>query len=178
MEGLQALCEKSSYGEIHAVRAKDEAQELDLKTIYEAVKGYMSSNIETYPLTDTGTANGIVVYDYICMYLDKLADGSIPHERRDRRIFRLIWEHKKCMLGRIRAVEEKCKWDSSLSTAYNEVVALADKMRFIYSKFVIKYSGKDLENIQICLMKMKELEIKLLKSFSDRLSTEINKEND
>ena len=73
----------------------------------------------------------------------KLADGSIPHERRDRRIFRLIWEHKKCMLGRIRAVEEKCKWDSSLGTAYDEVVALADKMRFIYSKFVIKYSGKD-----------------------------------
>ena len=103
---LQALCEKSSYGGIHAVKAKDEVQELDLKTIYEAVKGYMSSNIETYPLTDAGTANGIVVYDYICMYLDKLADGSIPHERRDRRIFRLIWEHKKCMLGRIRAVEE------------------------------------------------------------------------
>ena len=178
MEGLQALCEKSSYGGIHAVKAKDEVQELDLKTIYEAVKGYMSSNIETYPLTDTGTANGIVVYDYICMYLDKLADGSIPHERRDRRIFRLIWEHKKCMLGRIRAVEEKCHWDDSLSTAYNEVVALGDKMRFIYSKFVIKYSSKDLENIQICLMRMKELEIQLLNVFAEKLLTELDDEKD
>lgn len=174
MEGLQALCEKSLYGGIQAVRAKEEVQELDLKTIYMALKEYLSSDTEKYPLTDSGIANGIVVYDYISMYLDKLADGSIPHERRDRRIFRLIWEHKKCMLGRIRAVEEKCKWDNSLSTAYNEVVALADKMRFIYSKFVIKYSSKDLENIQICLMKMKELEIKLLIVFADTLLLELH----
>ena len=178
MEGLQALCKKSTYGGIHAVRAKDEVQELDLKTIYTALKEYLSSDIEKYPLTDSGIANGIVVYDYISMYLDKLADGSIPHERRDRRIFRLIWEHKKCMLGRIRAVEEKCKWDSSLGTAYDEVVALADKMRFIYSKFVIKYSGKDLENIQICLMKMKELEIELLNVFAEKLLTELDDEKD
>lgn len=109
---------------------------------------------------------------------DKLADGSIPHERRDRRIFRLIWEHKKCMLGRIRAVEEKCHWDDSLSTAYNEVVALGDKMRFIYSKFVIKYSSKDLENIQICLMRMKELEIQLLNVFAEKLLTELDDEKD
>lgn len=178
MEGLQTLCEKSSYGGIHAVRAKDEVQELDLKKIFEALREYLSSDIEKYPLTDTGIANGIVVYDYISMYLDKLADGSIPHERRDRRIFRLIWEHKKCMLGRIRAVEEKCQWDSSLSAAYNEVVTLAEKMRFIYSKFVIKYSSKDLENIQICLMKIKELEIKLLNVFADKLLSELDDEKD
>lgn len=178
VEGLQTLCEKSLYGGIYAVRAKDEAQKLNLQTIYEAVKGYVLSSIETYPLTDTGIVNGIVVYDYICMYLDKLADGSIPYERRDRRIFRLIWEHKKCMLGRIRAVEEKCHWSDSLSVAYNEVVALADKMRFIYSKFVIKYSIKDLENIQLCLMKMKKLEIKLLNVFSNKLLIELNNEND
>lgn len=174
MEGLQALCEKSSYGGIHAVKAKNEVQELNLRAIYEAVKGYLSSDIESYPLTDAGNANGIIVYDYICMYLDKLADGSIPYERRDRRIFRLIWEHKKCMLGRIRAVEEQCKWDASLSADYNEVVALADKIRFIYSKFVIKYSSKDLENIQVCLMKMKKRESWLLDMFADKLLTELN----
>ena len=178
MEGLQALCEKSSYGGIHAVKAKNEAQELNLRAIYEAVKGYLSSDIESYPLTDAGNANGIIVYDYICMYLDKLADGSIPYERRDRRIFRLIWEHKKCMLGRIRAVEERCKWDASLSADYNEVVALADKIRFIYSKFVIKYSNKDLENIQVCLMKMKKRESELLDMFADKLLTELNGSQD
>ena len=138
----------------------------------------MSSDIESYPLTDAGNANGIIVYDYICMYLDKLADGSIPYERRDRRIFRLIWEHKKCMLGRIRAVEEQCKWDASLSADHNEVVALADKIRFIYSKFVIKYSSKDLENIQVCLMKMKKREAELLDVFADKLLPELNGSQD
>ena len=179
IEGLHSSCEKSSYGEIYAVRAKDEVQELNLQMIYEAVKGYVSSSIETCPLTDTGIANGIAVYDYMCMYLDKLFDGSIIYERRDRRIFRLVWEHKKCMLGRIKAVEEKCKWDNSISMAYNEVVELADKIRFIYSKFVIKYSNKNLENIQTSLMKIKDLENNLLTMFADKLLRELDhgKEN-
>lgn len=69
-------------------------------------------------------------------------------------------------------------WDDSLGIAYNEVVALADKMRFIYSKFVIKYSSKDLENFQICLMKMKELEIQLLNVLAEKLLAELNVEKD
>ena len=178
MKGLKASCERSSYGSIYAVKAKDEAQELDLMMIYNAVKEYLSSNIEEYPLTDMEPVNGIAVYDYISMYLDKLADGSVPYESKDKRIFRFIWEHKKCMLGRLRAIEEKCRWGNLFSTVYSEVVVLADKMRFIYSKFVIRYSIKDLENIQICLMKMKELEYKLLNMFVGKLSGEITPQND
>lgn len=49
---------------------------------------------------------------------------------------------------------------------------------FIYSKFVIKYSSKDLENIQICLMKMKALEMQLLNVFTEKLLTELNDEKD
>ncbi len=173
VEGLLALCEKASYGGIYAVRAMGDIQELDIINIYESIKKYLSTDIYTYPLKEPGAANGIVVYEFICMYLDKLADGSIPHECRDRRVFRMIWEHKKCMLGRIKAVEEKCKWNNSLSTAYGEVVTLSDKIRFIYSKFVLKYSSKDLENIQINLMRMKKLEQHLLNRFTDLLAKEL-----
>lgn len=173
MQGLQVLCDKNSYGAIYAVKAKNDIQELNLTTIYQELKKYLSSAIDHYPLKDSGFVNGIIVYDLICMYLDKLADGSIPHERRDRRVFRMIWEHKKCMFGRIKAIENQCEWDDSLSHAYAEVVALSDKIRFIYSKFVIKYSSKDLENIQLNLIKMKQLEISLLNLFLDKLDKEM-----
>lgn len=173
VEGLQTVCEKSLYGNICAVKVKEDIHKLDLVNIYEDLKKYLSSDIYTYPLQECGAAKGIVVYDFICMYLDKLADGSISHERRDRRVFRMIWEHKKCMLGRIKAIEEQYKWDNSLSTAYDEVVTLSDKIRFIYSKFVLKYSNKDLENIQINLMRMKELEQHLLNRFTDLLAKEL-----
>ena len=138
--------------------------------IHDHLKNYLSSGIENYPLNNPDAAWGIVVYDYICMYLDKLADGSIPHERRDRRVFRLIWEHKKCMLGRIRAIEKQCGWDYVLSSAYEGVVELSDKARFIYSKFVIKYSNTNLEKIQVLLMHMKNRELDLLTNFLSKLN--------
>ena len=55
---------------------------------------------------------------------------------------------------------------------------IADKIRFIYSKFVIKYSSKDLENIQVCLMKMKKRESELLEVFADKLLIELNGSQD
>ena len=176
VEAIAALCDKGFYGKLHAVKAKDDIQELDLNAIYSHLKNYLSSGIDDFPLDNSDAAWGIVVYDYICMYLDKLADGSIPHERRDRRVFRLIWEHKKCMLGRIIAIEKQCGWDNELSSAYEEVVKISDKARFVYSKFVIKYSNTNLEKIQVLLMQMKKLELDLLTKFLLKLEGALNAE--
>ncbi len=137
--------------------------------IYEDINKYLSASIDAFSFDNTGPVSGIIVYDFICMYLDKLADGSIPHERRDRRVFRLIWEHKKCMLGRIKAIEDKCNWDNWISSTYSEIVSMSDKLRFIYSKFTIKFSYRDLENIQMSLMRMKKLEDELLNCLLQRL---------
>ena len=70
------------------------------------------------------------------------------------------------MLGRIKVVEKQYGWDNELSSDYEEVVKLADKARFIYSKFVIKYS-KSLE-VQILG--------KLLKSFEGELNVQTSAE--
>ena len=165
VEAMTVLCDKGTYGGLHAVKAKNEPQEINIKNIYNELKKYLSSTINDYPLADPEAVWGIVVYDFLCMYLDKLADCSIPHERRDRRVFSLVWEHKKCMLGRIKAVEEFCGWDNELSSAYEEVVDLADKVRFIYSEFVLKYSSKHLEKMQLLLMDIKRSEFDLLTKF-------------
>lgn len=174
VEAMTVLCDKGTYGGLHAVKAKSEPQEINIKNIYNELKKYLSSAISDYPLADPEAVWGIVVYDFLCMYLDKLADGSIPYERRDRRVFRLVWEHKKCMLGRIRAVEELCGWDNELSLTYEEVVDLADKVRFIYSKFVLKYSSKHLEKMQLLLMDIKRSELDLLTKFLLKLEEVLN----
>ena len=171
---MTTMCDKGTYGALHALKVKSDVQELNLEAICNDLKKYLTSNIAKYPLDNPDVAWGIVVYDYICMYLDKLADGSISHERRDRRVFRLIWEHKKCMLGRIKAVENHCGWDDSLSKKYEEVVKLSDKARFIYSKFVIKYSNTNLEKIQLLLIKMKRLELALLGEFLNMMEMNLN----
>lgn len=174
IEAMTFFCDKGVYGGLYAVKAKDEAQELDVQRIYKDLKTYLSSGIDEYVLDSPDAACGIVVYDYICMYLDKLTDGSIPYERSDRRVFRLIWEHKKCMLERIKAVEKQYGWDDSLSKKYEEVVNLSDKARFIYAKFVIKYSNTALEKIQVILIKIKKLELDLLAEFLLKIEVEMN----
>lgn len=174
MRGLKASCDNAFYGSIHAVKANDIVQELDLTQIYESIKKYLSSEINSYSLNDLGKVNGIVIYDFICMYLDKLLDGSISYERRDRRVFRMIWEHKKCMLSRIKAVEDKCGWGDGLSREYTKVVYISDQIRFIYSKFAIKFSENNVENIQSRLMNIKRLEQDLLSRFECKLDRELN----
>lgn len=174
VEGMTSSCEQGVYGWLYAIRVKNEIYELNTRNIYNNLKKYLSSDINIYPLNTKGIARGIVVYDFICMYLDKLIDGSIPHHRRDRRVFRMVWEHKKCMLGRIKAVENLYGWDNELSSAYEEIVKMADKMRFIYSKFVLKYSSNNLEKIQVMLMRMKKLEVDLLGKFLNELEGKLN----
>lgn len=174
VEAMTVLCDKGTYGGLHAVKAKNDPQEINIKNIYNELKKYLSSTISDYPLDNPEVVWGIVVYDFLCMYLDKLADGSIPYERRDRRVFRLVWEHKKCMLGRIRAVEELCGLSNELSSAYEELVDLADKVRFIYSKFVLKYSSKHLEKMQLLLMDIKRSELDLLTKFLLKLEEVLN----
>lgn len=175
-EGMKAMCDQGIYSAIHALKVTDDIQVLDLSNIYNQLKTYLASNLSTYPLDSPGFVHGVMVYDYLCMYLDKLADGSIPYERKDRRIFRLVWEHKKCMLERIRAVEQECGWENRLSASYEEVVKLSDQARFIYSKFVLKYSSTNLERIQVLLMQIKKLESELLSEFLKGLEQELETE--
>ncbi len=174
LEGLEALTSQNQFGSIHAIKAKQDVQKLDIANIKEVLGRYLASNIKDYPLTHTEKVWGIIVYDYIHMYLDKLMDGSIPHEKRDRRIFRLIWEHKKCMLNRIITVENEYGLGDELSRQYIKIVEHSDKARFLYSKFVVKYSAKHLEKIQKIIQDIKREEKIILNQFQTILEKQLS----
>ena len=120
--GRKALFKIRQYGAICGIKPKADqvtfSPELSLKKISE----YLDSNMEKYPESAEGTVSGIIVQNYIAKYVDKLYDGSIPYERMDRRVFRMIWEHKKVMLERIELIESAFGISRSISQAYKGVV--------------------------------------------------------
>lgn len=173
-QGRKAMFREKSYGKIAALSVKQEQVKLDPGKICQKLRLYLNSSLGKYPPYTDDTAYGIVVHDYIAMYLDKLYDGSIPHERMDRRVFRLIWEHKKVMLERIRVVEDELKLDHDISDSYEPLVKDADHIRMLYAAYHIKERKSSLAAIQKKLLNIKTSEKKILEQFIETIEKELS----
>lgn len=142
---------------------------LDIETICGNLKEYLDSSLEKYPPNVYETASGTVVHDYIAMYLDKLLDESIPYSRMDRRVFRVLWEHKACMCERLRAAEDKLGLGHSFSSKYEQVVKEADNARMLYASHHMRRRDSLLPIIKSKVLRIKELEEVILKEFLDKV---------
>ncbi|MBE6604923.1 MAG: hypothetical protein E7639_04375 [Ruminococcaceae bacterium] len=162
--GRKALFKKKRYGNICGIKPKGEQIAFSHETALKKIAEYLDSNLEKYPETEEGAVYGIVVHDYIAKYVGKLYDGSIPYEKMDRRVFRMIWEHKKVMLERVKLIEDALSLDHSLSDAYTSVVREADNCRMLYAAHHMKQRNSVLPIIQKKLMSLKEKEKKLLEN--------------
>ena len=173
VQAVNASCEQGVFGHLHAVKTKNAPQVLKPKFIYDDLKAYLNSSIDGGSSKDPDRIWGIEVYNYLEMYLDNIIDGSIPRDQVDQRIFRLIWEHKKYMLGRIKAIEEYYEWDDSLSQMYEEVVTKSNQARMLYCKYTVDTFSRILIRIQAILLKIKTLEIDVLTKLFDKLGNAI-----
>lgn len=160
--GVKAMFEKGFFGNIYGIKPKEEKITFSANTALKKISEYLDSTMDKYPETEQGTVVGIVVHDYIAKYIEKLYDGSIPYERMDRRIFRMIWEHKKVMLERIKLIENDLSLGSKISDAYNTVVREANNIRMLYASHHMKRKDSVLPIIKKKLLSIKELEQKLL----------------
>lgn len=147
---------KGDYGILCGIKAKEEQISLDVNAIYSGLKKYLDSSVDGERIA------GIVVHKYICIYLDKLLDQSIPTKRIDRRVFRMIWEHKKVMLKRIEAIESELKLGESISSEYSSLVELANHMRMLYVMFQKKPRNSILINLKEKLKTLNDIEKQLL----------------
>jgi len=91
-----------------------------------------------------------------------LYNGSIPHNRMDWRTLRMIWEHKKVMLQRIKLIEQKMQLDNSISLSYDSIVSKANHARMLYASHFVKKRDELLPIIQNTLLEIKNKEEKLL----------------
>lgn len=172
VKGLKSAMSENIYGNFTAYRVKENTVvELDEKEVLKNLKIYMDSDFEKYPPGQVGSAWGSVVHDYFAMYIDKLRDGSIPYERMDWRILRPVWEHKKCMLMRIQAVEEKLGWSSELSDAYAPIVDKANRIRMAYAMYHRKRRDSMLDGIRDGILEVKKMDNEIVRKFIDKLET-------
>ena len=157
-----------------AVLVTEKEFELDISGILKKLKEYISADFSKYPLAGNGIIKGIIVYDYLDIYFDKLLDGSIQHEKLDWRVLRIIWEYRIGMLKRLRAVEEKLKIDTSISTAYGELVQETDRLRMLYALYHRKKKDSLLLSVKNGLLELKTKEKNLLEQFVQKVEEAIS----
>ena len=174
MQGIDSMLEQEIYGHLLAYKVKDQDVELNEKIIIKYLKEYLSHEVEKFPAEEDGRVYGIAVYDFLAMYIGKLKDGSIPYEKMDWRAIRPVWEHKKCMLERILAIESKRGWDNSLSDAYRSLVDQADKIRMMYAVYHKMGRVSILDGVGKGLLEIKGKEKDILNKLIDKMEADEN----
>lgn len=174
-DGLKAMFKHKYYEAFCGIRPKNDIVELSPDIILNKIKDYLNSSFENYPVSGEGNVFGIVVHDYILMYLDKLSDGSIPHERMDWRIFRTISEHKKAMYERIKKTECILSMKSDISNRYSNIVSVAENMQIMYSFYHKRKRESLLSGIKDELLRVKNNEVILLNEFIKETESALNK---
>lgn len=167
-KGREAMFSQKKYGDVCGFKPQNQQILFDLKVALDGIVRYMDSSFEKYPINSRGLAHGIIVQDFLAMYLEKLLDGSIPFERMDRRIMRPIWEHKRLMKMRIEKIEEHLKLNSDISKDYESVEKEANALRILYATYNRKKRDSLLLNIHDRLLKLKEKEYRLLQQLIDK----------
>lgn len=161
-KGIKSAINQGVLGYICGIKPKDTQVIFSPKTSIEKIEEYLDSTDGKYCEDSEELVCGISVYDYIAKYLGKLYDSSIPYERMDRRVFRMIWEHKKVMLERILAIENALGMDGKCSDCYTSVVKSADNMRMLYASHHRKRRDSVLVTLQREIIDVKRQEQDIL----------------
>lgn len=174
--GRIAMRKKGVFTTICGLKAKDDIVEFSPEITLQKIKEYLYSDLEKYPFDGEGNIYGIVVHAYIAEYVAKIYTGDIPYERMDRRVFRLIWEHKKAMLERIVNMEQCLHLTDEISKKYEQVVSEADIIRMLYASHHMKRRDSVLPIIKKKLLNLMEQEKELLTLLCEKAEKELESE--
>ncbi len=169
-EARNSCMKEGTYGWIAALKPKKQQVDFSAETACKRIREYLDSSLEKHPKEAPGKPQGIVVQYYLFEYTNKLHEGTIPYERKDRRIFRQLWEHKKIMLERIKAIEQFYGWDCAISTRYAPLVELADHMRMQYALYVLKERDGVLPRLARQIIELMDRERKILTDLLEKVA--------
>ena len=174
--GRIAMRENGTFSRFCGLKVKGDQIEFSPKIACQKIKEYLDSDIKKHPFDKEGNAYGLVVHEYIAEYVTKLYSGDIPYERMDKRVFRLIWEHKKVMFERIQSIERELMFGSDVSEKYRSLVTDADMMRMLYASHHIKRRDSVLPIIKKKLLNLADKEKELLTFLVDKAEKELENE--
>ncbi len=167
---MQFSKDAEGYSRLIAVKAKEQKIPLDLTRIKNSLKEYLGGTLKLYSPEDEGLAFGVCVNWYVCQYLDKLRLGDVPYERMDKRVFRMLWEYRRCMQKRLEKVDE------ILHTTFGKDYAPLEKesnlMRMLYAKYALKRDDSLLLSLKKRLMVVQQEEQKILEQVIAALEKE------
>lgn len=170
LEGLKSSLDDKVYRNMTAYKIKENTTvEINESEMLKFLREYTDSSFEKYPIDGSGQVSGTIVHEYLAMYIDKLNDGSIPYDKMDWRALRPVWEHKKCMLDRIKAVENKNGWGNELSERYLPIVEKANRIRIMYAMYHKNHNNKLLDKIRDGLLDIAKNDKALVEEFIKKL---------
>ncbi len=174
--GRIAAEKQGAFPDFYALKVKGDVIEFSPRTVYDKLKEYLDSDLEKYPFEGENGVFGIVVHEFIAEYVLRLYRGDTPYERMDRRVFRLIWEHKKAMLERIELVEKDLGMNNTISKEYASLVKEANTMRMLYASHHMKRRDSVLPTIREMLLKLMQDERKLLERLMKKMERKFKNE--
>ena len=174
-KAINSALSQNQFGHLYGIKPKKEIVSINIQRILESLKEYLKSSSEDFPSTNRYHIKGVDVHKYILLYLDKLYSGEISWDRMDRRIFRLIWNHKKVMLERIEIVEEELGLDKTISKSYKPLVKETENMRMLYASYNKRRRDSILLHIKEKLIYVYEKEIDLLTKLVEIMEDEHEK---
>lgn len=164
-EGLESGISQGWNGNLFAYRMRNGEIQPDEKQMLRYLKAHVDADMDHFPLTERGNVEGIAVQGFLALYIGKLMDGSIPADRMDWRVLRPVWEHKKCMLDRLIALEALHGWEPEFSSRYRPLVDAANRNRMMYAVYHKNRRPELLENVRKGLLDGKEQERAILCDF-------------
>ena len=171
IEVVKKSIDSGLFPMIRGMRPKKIETKLDLNQILVGLKKY----IEKQDISPDyfGFIKGNAVHDHFALYIDKLIDGSIPHDKMDWRPMRIIWEFRVRMLERIKAVESALMLDDSISMEYAPIVEEDDRLRMLYYMCTKKMRIPLLNTIKSGVKKAKNDEERLLNKLISKMEEKL-----
>lgn len=165
---------QENLNHLHLIKAKTHMEyPLDIPRIISLLQQYLDGE-NTHAkdgsyVHDDGFGYGIKIYGCLLEYLNMLKEKKVPC---DIRAFHILWEHKKCMMDRMRYFikNKKCNELKEISKDYHEVEEKAQYTRNLLIKYSIKQDNSILQKISAILQENGRSEEILLKKFIEIIS--------
>lgn len=164
-DGRQAMFQRGYYEAFCGIRPKKDPVLFEPEKAVEKIREHLNFSFDDVPADEDGIVKGNIVHDYIAMYLDKLIQNEFSYEKTDRRVFRMIYEHKAALQKSIRKIEKAADLDNETSGSFDKIVRKTDEMRLLYASYCMKKRESALPLLKKRLLTLKEEEGKTLSEF-------------
>ncbi len=132
LQALRAGLARGTSVTLTAYRMRDTEVTLNEPRILRALRAYIGADTGIASPIGSGVTEGIAAQDALAHGLGLLACGEIPLSRADRQAFCAVFEHRKCMLDRLVALERRNGWGTAFSSRYRPLADRAYRNRILY----------------------------------------------